>query len=201
MSKHLKHYLASNQLVTHALFVLYFQIQKNTGYTPIKKRNEILVKHLKMQQNKRVYSTLKKEIKTMLAIGRNPKGHLEARLHEVNQINLEYKAKFTHADELYLLFSQLQETLSFSFQLCEPENVIEDEMLYMDPLNINEGFDEQNNQVKPLSMTVKTHRLDALIHHVNADDAYAIEVVDVKDDIISLLLHRKREKEVQSKAS
>ncbi|MFA0053662.1 DUF2913 family protein [Vibrio echinoideorum] len=191
MSKNLKHYQASSCLVTHALFALYFQIQSSQGYTPIKRRNEILVKFIKAQQKKAMYASLKKEMKTMLAIGRNPKGNLEAKLHDINQLNLEYKMKLTHADELYILFNHLFEAIDFPSQLADSETLIEEDILYMNPLDIEEGFDGQNNQIKPLVMTVKTHRLDALIDHVNAHEMYTIEVVNVKDDVISLLLHRK----------
>ncbi|PMM38421.1 DUF2913 family protein [Vibrio lentus] len=191
MSKNLKHYQASSCLVTHALFALYFQIQSSQGYTPIKRRNDILVKFIKAQQKKAMYASLKKEMKTMLAIGRNPKGNLEARLHDINQLNLEYKMKLTHADELYILFNHLFEAIDFPSQLADSETLIEEDILYMNPLEIEEGFDGQNNQIKPLAMTVKTHRLDALIGHVNAHEMYTIEVVNVKDDVISLLLHRK----------
>ncbi|MFA0079360.1 DUF2913 family protein [Vibrio artabrorum] len=191
MSKNLKHYQAISCLVTHALLALYFQIQNRQGYTPIKRRNDILVKFIKTQQKKAMYASLKKEMKTMLAIGRNPKGNLEARLHDINQLNLECKMKLTHADELYILFNHLFEAIGFSSQLADSKTLIEENILYMSQLDIEEGFDDQNNQIKPLPMTVKTQRLEALIDHVNAHDGYSIEVVKVKDDAISLLLHRK----------
>ncbi|MCY9828819.1 DUF2913 family protein [Vibrio chagasii] len=201
MSKNLKHYQATTRLVTHALFALYFHIQGNKGYTPIKRRNEILVKFIKGQQKKAVYSTLKKEIKTMLAIGRNPKGNLEARLHEINRLNLEYKAKLTDADTLYVLFNHLYEALNLASQLTQPETNIEEDILYMNQSDIEDGFDEQNNQIKPLGITVKTQRLEALIHHINSQDTYTIEVVGAENDVISLLLHKKAKTEGQSKAS
>ncbi|MEZ9999948.1 DUF2913 family protein [Vibrio sp. 10N.261.46.A3] len=201
MSKNLKHYQATTRLVTHALFALYFQIQSNKGYTPIKKRNEILVKFIKGQQKKAVYSTLKKEIKTMLAIGRNPKGNLEARLHDINQLNLEYKAKLTHADELYILFNHLFEALNFTSQLTKPDTEIEEDTLYMNQSEVEEGFDERNNQIKPLSVTVKTQRLEALIDYVKSQGSYTIEVTSADGEVISLLLHKKMSEEEQNKAS
>ena len=201
MSKNLKHYQATTRLITHALFALYFQVQESKGYTPIKRRNEILVKFLKNQQKKSIYTTLKKEIKTMLAIGRKPNSNLEEKLHELNRLNLEYKAKLTGADELYILFNHLYEALGFASQLTHPETAIEEDIIYMNQSDIEEGFDERNVQIKPLPMTVKTHRLAALIDYVSRQDSYSIEVVGVDEDIISLLLHKKQKEEGQSKAS
>lgn len=57
---------------------------------------------------------------------------------------------------------------------------------------IENGFDEDNNQIKPLAMTVKTHRLKALIEAVQTNGIYRVEVDHVDEhEVIHLLLHRK----------
>ncbi|MEZ9774544.1 hypothetical protein AB4255_25570, partial [Vibrio sp. 10N.261.55.E12] len=64
--------------------------------------------------------------------------------------------------------------------------------LYMKEKGIENGFDEDNNQIKPLAMTVKTERLKALIEAVQANGIYRVEVDHVDEhEVIHLLLHRK----------
>ncbi|MEZ9692428.1 hypothetical protein AB4300_00395 [Vibrio lentus] len=53
------------------------------------------------------------------------------------------------------------------------------------------GFDEDNNRIKPLAMTVKTEHLKALIEAVQAKGIYSVEVDHVDEhEVIHLLLHR-----------
>ncbi|MFS1963307.1 DUF2913 family protein [Vibrio lentus] len=63
--------------------------------------------------------------------------------------------------------------------------------LYMTQSEIEEGFDKDNNQIKPLVMTVKTTRLKALIEAVQAQGVYRVEIEHVDEhEVIHLLLHR-----------
>ncbi|MEZ9043059.1 DUF2913 family protein, partial [Vibrio sp. 10N.247.311.47] len=72
------------------------------------------------------------------------------------------------------------------------EKDLERDTLYMKEKDIENGFDEDNNQIKPLAMTVKTHRLKALIEAVQANGLYRVEVDHVDEhEVIHLLLHRK----------
>ncbi|MEZ9043379.1 hypothetical protein AB6E51_23925, partial [Vibrio sp. 10N.247.311.47] len=72
------------------------------------------------------------------------------------------------------------------------EKDLERDTLYMKEKGIENGFDEDNNQIKPLAMTVKTERLKALIEAVQANGIYRVEVDHVDEhEVIHLLLHRK----------
>ncbi|MEZ8021299.1 MULTISPECIES: hypothetical protein [Vibrio] len=55
-----------------------------------------MVEFIKPKIKQPQYSKCKKELKTMLSIGRNAKGNLEENLWQMNEINLSYQAKFTH---------------------------------------------------------------------------------------------------------
>ncbi|MEZ9955463.1 DUF2913 family protein, partial [Vibrio splendidus] len=74
----------------------YYSFDQSQAYWPTKKRNEFLVEFIKPKIKQPQYSKCKKELKTMLSIGRNAKGHLEENLWQMNEINLNYQAKFTH---------------------------------------------------------------------------------------------------------
>lgn len=192
MSRNLKHYQALDALTTHALLALYCTMSKQGGFWTVKRRNERLVKFIKPKVKQPQFSTCKPEIKTMLSIGRSPTGNLECKLWDVNRLNLEYQAKFSQADELYIMLSGLFEQHQFPSMLEDIEKDLEVDTLYMKEKGIENGFDEDNNQIKPLAMTVKTHRLKALIEAVQANGIYRVEVDHVDEhEVIHLLLHRK----------
>ncbi|WP_299695802.1 DUF2913 family protein, partial [uncultured Vibrio sp.] len=159
MSRNLKHYQALDALVTHALLALYCTISQQGGFWTVKRRNELLVKVIKPKVKQPQFATCKNEIKTMLNIGRNATGNLERKLWDVNRLNLEYKAKLSQADELYIMLTGLFEQHQFPSMLEDSEKDLERDTLYMKDKGIENGFDENNQQIKPLPMTVKTHRL------------------------------------------
>ncbi len=192
MSRNLKHYQALDALTTHALLALYCTMSQQGGFWTVKKRNERLVKFIKPKVKQPLFSTCKPEIKTMLSIGRSPVGNLEQKLWDVNRLNREYQAKFSQADELYIMLSGLFEQHQFPSMLESSEKDLEMDTLYMKEKGIENGFDEDNNQIKPLAMTVRTHRLKALIEAVQANGLYRVEVDHVDEhEVIHLLLHRK----------
>jgi len=192
MSRNLKHYQALDELVTNALLALYCTMSQQGGFWTTKKRNELLVKFIKPKLKKPQFLTCKNEIKTMLSIGRSATGSLEQKLWDINRLNLEYQAKFSQADELYIMLSGLFEQHQFPSMLENSEKDLERDTLYMKEKGIENGFDEDNNQIKPLAMTVKTERLKALIKAVQAKGVYRVEVDHVDEhEVIHLLLHRK----------
>ncbi|CAK3886406.1 DUF2913 domain-containing protein [Vibrio crassostreae] len=193
MSRNLKHYQALDELVTNALLALYCTMSQQGGFWTTKKRNELLVKFIKPKLKKPQFLTCKNEIKTMLSIGRSATGSLEQKLWDINRLNLEYQAKFSQADELYIMLSGLFEQHQFPSMLENSEKDLERDTLYMKEKGIENGFDEDNNQIKPLAMTVKTERLKALIEAVQANGIYRVEVDYVDEhEVIHLLLHRKK---------
>lgn len=192
MSRNLKHYQALDEIVTNALLALYCTMSQQGGFWTTKKRNELLVKLIKPKLKKPQFLTCKNEIKTMLSIGRSATGSLEQKLWDINRLNLEYQAKFSQADELYIMLSGLFEQHQFPSMLENSEKDLERDTIYMKEKGIENGFDEDNNQIKPLAMTVKTERLKALIEAVQAKGVYRVEVDHVDEhEVIHLLLHRK----------
>ncbi len=96
----------------------------------------------------------------------------------------------SQADELYLMMTDLNEQYQFPSEIDHPDKAREEETLYMTQSEIEEGFDKDNNQIKPLVMTVKTTRLKALIEAVQAKGVYRVENEYVDErEVIHLLLH------------
>lgn len=197
MSKKLKHYQALGELVVHALLALYSAMSQQGGFWTVKRRNELLVKFIKSKLKLSQFSVCKKDMKTMLSIGRSPVGNLEQRLWEVNKLNLEYGSTLSQADELYIMLTDIAEQHQFNSLLDNPEKTKVMDTLYMKQSDIEGSFNELNQQVKPLSMTVKTSRLKAFIDAVQAKGVYRVEIDHVDaQEVIHLLLHRTSEQKV-----
>lgn len=192
MSQKLKHYQALDNIITHSLLALYGEVSKQGGFWTVKKRNEFLVKFIKPKVKQAHFSTCKSDLKAMLCIGRKASGNLEKKLWDLNQLNLDYRDQFSQADELYILLTHMYEQHQFPSMLDSDNSMVE-ETLYMSEKEIEQGFDEANHQIKPLAMTVKTHRLQALVDAVKAQGTYRVEVDHVGEhEVIHLLLHRRK---------
>ncbi|NOH36406.1 DUF2913 family protein [Vibrio chagasii] len=193
MSRNLKHYQALDELVTNSLLALYCTMSQQGGFWTAKRRNELLVKFIKPKVKRPQFSTCKNELKTMLSIGRSGTGNLEEKLWDINRLNLEYQAKFSQADDLYIMLTELFEQHQFPSMLEDIEKEIERDTLYMKEKSVEQGFDKDNNQIKPLAITVKTNRLKVLIKALQAKGVYRVEIVsEDKDEVIHLLLHREK---------
>lgn len=191
MNQNLQHYYMLEKLVTNSLTSLYLEISTKKGYWTVKKRNDYLIKFLKSRSKMPKFTVCKKDIKAMLVVGRNAKGNLEKKLWDVNQINLDYKANLTQADELYILLTDLFEQYQFPSLLEQNSNQRETDVIYMKEKRLEQGFDENNKQIKPLTMTVKTARLKELIDAVQAKGTYRVEVESEDEQgTVQLLIHR-----------
>lgn len=128
----------------------------------------------------------------MLSIGRSSTGNLEHKLWDVNRLNLEYQSKFSQADELYIMLTGLFELYQFPSMLEAPEKELEQDTLYLKEKNVEQSFDDDNNQIKPLAMIVKTHRLEVLTEALQANGIYRVDINGMNEDgATHLLLHRK----------
>ncbi|OCH57269.1 MULTISPECIES: DUF2913 family protein [Vibrio] len=191
MGKNFKHYQALDGLVTSALLALYCTMSQKGGFWTTQRRNEQLVKFIKPTLKKVQFATCKNEIRAMIGIGRRATGNLEQKLWEVNAMNLAYRARFTPADELYIMLNALYEQHQFSSMLENAEEAMEIDTLYMKAKGVENGFDADNNQIKPLTVAVKTQRLDTLIQAVQANGVYRVDIDSVDEQQVNhLLLHR-----------
>ena len=191
MNLNLQHYYAVTKLVTNALTALYLEISIKNDFWSVKKRNEFLVKFLKERGKMSQFALCKKDIKGMISVGRTVNSNLEMKLWEVNQINLDYKANLAHADELYILLTELLEQHQFPSYLKDKETSQKLDTLYICKRGIESVFDENNKQIKPLTMTVRTARLKELIDAVQAKGTYRVEVESEDEQgTVQLLIHR-----------
>ena len=72
------------EVVDNALLHLYSTMSETDRFTPIAKRNEVLVRYLKPILKVSEYRSVKNEIKRLISVGRDVKGNLEGKLVELN---------------------------------------------------------------------------------------------------------------------
>ncbi|EMQ2878802.1 DUF2913 family protein [Vibrio navarrensis] len=176
MSLKLKYHQAFSEVVLHALLHLLMHKAGSERFLPTKRSNEILVKYLKARVNQPAYAVCKKDIKVMIGIARKG-GDLMARLLELNQLNLDYRARFSQADELYLLFHALCEQHGYQSQLAQAQDGERlSETIYMSQEEIEVGFDDENRQIKPLAFWVKTDNPQRVMECVKLTPPYVATI-------------------------
>ncbi|MCW8336384.1 DUF2913 family protein, partial [Vibrio paucivorans] len=183
MSVKLKYHQAFSEIVLNALLHLFMHKASSERFIPTKRSNEILVKFLKARVNRSGYAVCKKDIKVMIGVARKG-GDLTARLFELNQMNLDYRAKFSQADELYILFNALCEQHGYESQLAQEGELVA-ETIYMTQEDIEAGFDEENRQIKPLPFWVKTDDPQRVVECVKLTSPYVatLEHTDEKEAV------------------
>jgi hypothetical protein len=141
---------------------------------PVQTRNEILIKYLKPKLKDKRLTNIKKDIKLMLNVARKQGGNLEMRLHDLNsQAN---RTKLVGAEKLYNLLVHLYDEEGIESRLFEEGSEAEPGILYMIEDQIEHGFDQEHNQVTPLSMLIQLERAPELIESINHHGLFLAEM-------------------------
>lgn len=170
-----------HNVITHALLHLLCKVSADPRFVPVTTRNEILIKYLKPKLNDKSLSNIKKDIKLMLRVAREKGGNLEMKLHKLNaQSN---QTKLVGADKLYNLLIHLYEKEGIESQLFEEGSEAEPRILYILKEQIEHGFDQEYNQVTPLSMLIQLDRAPELINSINAHGLFLAEMKEWNAEI------------------
>ncbi|EOV0875479.1 DUF2913 family protein [Vibrio parahaemolyticus] len=168
------YYYNLNTLVTNALLHLLCKVATSNRHVPISTRNEILIKYLKPKVTDKSLSNIKKDIKLMLSVARKRDGNLEMKLHELNV--QASKAKLAGAERLYNLLVYLYDEEGIESRLFEEGSEAEPGILYMIEEHIKHGFDQNHQQVSPLSMLIQLERAPELIDSINNHGYFLAEM-------------------------
>ena len=160
--------------VTHALLHLLCKVSMTNRHVPVQSRNEILIKYLKPKLKDKRLANIKKDIKLMLSVARKQGGNLEMRLHDLNsQAN---RTKLVGAEKLYNLLVHLYDVEGLESRLFEEGSEAEPGIIYMIEEQIEHGFDQEHNQVAPLSMLIQLERAPELIDAINHHGLFLAEM-------------------------
>ncbi len=161
-------------LVSNTLLHLYITMNSNTGFTPQRRRQEIITKYLKARVTKPQFSLVKKDFKKLLSDARVKHLDLEQKLWELNRscVNTSKKiAAQTDVHKFGRLMDHLYSEHGYQSRMEGAESGQEKDVLYMCRASFDNGFDEDNNQVQPIhlyidsSLDVRNAILNAIESH------------------------------------
>lgn len=179
-----QYHSALSDIVTNSLLHLYFEIAYQERFFPVTQRNVTLSKWLKAQLNLKQYACIKKEIRTLIIIGRKKSGDIESKLWELNQITENYKSQFTDAGNFYHLLSQLFNKHNYNSCLAGPEEKLESDVIYIEEAVIEHGFDDKNKLKHPIISFMKTDSPDQLVSVASKlSDTYVFALTHFADGI------------------
>ncbi len=180
IKKDFEYYHNLHDTVTHALLHLLFKVSVSERFVPTAKRNEILVKYLKPKLNDKSLSNIRKDIKLMLNVARKRAGNLEMRLYQLNeQANLTQMAG---VEKLYSLLVYLHEEEGLESKLFEEGIKAEPDILYLLEGHIEHGFDQDNNQVAPVSILIESKRAPELLDVIHRFGWFVAEMKEWNPD-------------------
>ena len=125
----------------------------------------------------------------LLAFGKK-KGNLESKLWQLNQIHLKMDTQSTDADTLYSLLLWLHDEHGLASKLCDEIDKFETDIMYMPQQSIDDGFNNQNEQIRALPFFVKTDSPDNLIEKINSDRRFQAHLTHQEGELAHFELAR-----------
>ena len=184
------YYNQLKRLINRTLLHLYFHIAYSKGIVPISKRNEILLKFLKPKLKDNRWSLVKKDIRVMIQTARTAKGNLESKMLELDTVANE--AVINDSQKLYhlieYLFTEKGVKVEFFEQGCP---IVNESICYVLREHIEHCFNDDNQQIAPLSLLVQHSNHHDLINTINHSGLFRCEVEESNENASQahLLLH------------
>lgn len=117
----------------------------------------------------------------MLSVARKKGGNLEMKLHQLS--SQSNQTKLVGAEKLYNLLVHLYDAEGIESRLFEEGCEAESGILYMLEEQIEHGFDQEHNQVAPLSMLIQLERAPELINSINTHGVFLAEMKEWNEEI------------------
>ncbi|MEZ8187603.1 DUF2913 family protein [Shewanella sp. 5S214] len=190
-------YYILNDVLDNALLHLYLSVAETERFTPKARRNEILVRYLKPMIKDKRYQQVKKELKSLVALGRVASCDLELKLIEFNELPQRYDLQATKAKQLFDLLTRIETELSLPTRFL---NVVDNGVklpntIYMLQEHIENGFTVAGEQVASVSLFLESEHVISLFNFINVDGSFIAEMsqhnIDAKQGHI--LLHPKKQ--------
>ena len=116
---------------------------------------------------------------------------------KLHQLNSQSKhTKLVGAEKLYNLLVHLYDVEGIESRLFEEGSEAEPGILYMLEEQVEHGFDQEHNQVTPLSMLIQLERAPELINSINAHGLFLAEMKEWDTEIhqAHILVHPAKKK-------
>ena len=183
-------------VLDNALLHLYLSVAETERFTPQAKRNDILVRYLKPMIKDKRYQQAKKEIRSLISLGRIASYDLESKIVGLYELSQRYDQQATKAKQLFdlLTFIEAELTLPTRFLNVRGNERKLPNTIYMLQEHIENGFTVSGEQVAPVSLFLESDKVIDVVDLVNATGLFLAEIqqhnVDEKQGHI--LLHPKK---------
>ncbi|AIS58324.1 DUF2913 family protein [Vibrio coralliilyticus] len=187
--KDFEYFYSLSSLVTDALLHLLCHVAASPRHVPANKRNEILVRFLKLKLKEKRYANVKKDIKLMIRVGRDKHANLEHKLYDLH--DRASRTKVGGVERLYQLLSALQEEKGIASSLFEEGEKTQPGVVYMLEEHIEHGFDHSNDQVAPISLLYQAPDAQELASWIDDQHHFSAEIKEWNADShqIHIVLH------------
>ena len=170
------------ETVDNALLHLYMAVAKATQFMPKKTRNERVVKWLKPKLTHSKYKLIKKEIKSLIQIGRHAKGDLERRLIELKSLSERVHHEMDDVSRIYDLLNRLYDKHGIHSYLTDDHDTKKNDTLYLSKQDIIECFSDDNKQIAPLSAFIVTLKVDEIAKMINDTGLMKASIKEFNDE-------------------
>lgn len=158
---------ALSSLVSNALLHIHSSLYVQARFVPVAAKNAAIVKWLKPKLTEAKYALVKKDIKTLILTARKNGGNVEAQLWTLNKQAVDSQGAFTDANTLYNFLTELFEKHGIKSHLSNPDEELESNVICVAQSEIEEGFNDDNQQIRPILLQMKTDTPDALLAAVS----------------------------------
>nr|WP_041408695.1 DUF2913 family protein [Shewanella septentrionalis] len=183
-------------VLDNALLHLYLSVAETERFTPKAKRNDILIRYLKPMIKDKHYQQAKKEIRSLISLGRIASYDLESKIVGLYELSQRYDQQATKAKQLFdlLTFIEAELTLPTRFLNVRGNERKLPNTIYMLQEHIENGFTVSGEQVAPVSLFLESDKVIDVVDLVNAKGLFLAEIqqhnVDEKQG--HLMLHPKK---------
>ncbi|HBC3374021.1 TPA: DUF2913 family protein [Vibrio parahaemolyticus] len=174
--------------IEHSLLHLYFHIKASSSFVKEEQRNKIIIEFLKPKIKQTQYSLIKKKLKT-ICLMKNKFGSIERNLENV--LDEYYSAEIKNdVDKLYSLLETLERN-GLDTKLIEESPTKINDVVYLDRTHIDNCFNEENRQIKPISLFIRTNELNRFTKCLEKQDYFKFSESKIieESDVYHYQLH------------
>ncbi len=162
--------------IDNALLHLWISVANSRNHVSRDVRNQILVRWFKPKINKIKYKTIKKEIKSIIQAGKYGTALLEERLCELRELSQSYRDRLNDMHKLHYLLEYLREDHGITADLNEGVSEYLPSTLYVSQAHLEQCFSDEQQQIKPLSVSLSNINVDNFIHIVQLFGFHKVEL-------------------------
>jgi hypothetical protein len=169
-----------NETIDNALLHLWMTVSVSDRFASTKTRNEILIKYIKPNIKTPKYRPIKKELKSLLVIGRHPKGNMEQRLLQLKDLTIKHQND--DVSTFYTWLNVIFDDYGVGSKLWETPEERKEGVLYMRRERIEAVFSDDNQQLSMLPMFFRHRDVHRVFELIANDETMCLTIVNVDEE-------------------